>query len=84
MRIPRIYLPDADQGGTQLALPEGAFGHLVRVLRMNDGAELEIFNGRGQRFSAQLTNVGKRSAAVSCSKRCRRRRNHHCTRISVW
>ena len=64
MRIPRIYLPDADQGGTQLALPEGAFGHLVRVLRMNDGAELEIFNGRGQRFSAQLTNVGKRSAAV--------------------
>lgn len=64
MRIPRIYLPDAEQSGTQLALPDGAFGHLVRVLRMNDGAELEVFNGRGQRFRAELTSVGKREAAV--------------------
>lgn len=64
MRIPRIYLSDAEQSGTQLALPDGAFGHLVRVLRMNDGAELEVFNGRGQRFRAELASVGKREAAV--------------------
>jgi len=64
MRIPRIYLPDANQGGTELALPDGAFGHLVRVLRMNDGALLEVFNGRGQRFRAELASVGKRDAAV--------------------
>ncbi|MFG1495623.1 16S rRNA (uracil(1498)-N(3))-methyltransferase [Saccharospirillum sp. HFRX-1] len=64
MRIPRIYLPDANQGGTELALPDSAFGHLVRVLRMNNGALLEVFNGRGQRFSAELASVGKRDAAV--------------------
>lgn len=64
MRIPRIYLPDAEPGGTHLTLPDGAFGHLVRVLRLGDGAALEIFNGRGQRFSAQLINVGKKNADV--------------------
>lgn len=64
MRIPRIYLPEADTSGLQLALPDGAFGHLVRVLRMNDGAALEVFNGRGRRFSAELVSVGKRDASV--------------------
>lgn len=64
MRIPRIYLADADHGVTRLNLPEGAFGHLVRVLRLGDGADLEVFNGRGQRFSARLQAVGKRSAEV--------------------
>lgn len=64
MRISRIYLPDAEAADTQLTLPDGAFAHLVRVLRLGDGAPLEVFNGRGQRFSAQLSNVSKRNADI--------------------
>lgn len=69
MRISRIYLPGADAPGTQLPLPEGAHGHLVRVLRLGDGAPVEVFNGHGERFAAQLTEVSKRSASVSLERR---------------
>lgn len=69
MRISRIYLPGADAPGTLLALPEGAHGHLVRVLRLGDGAPVEVFNGRGERFAAQLTGVTKRKASVSLDAR---------------
>jgi 16S rRNA (uracil1498-N3)-methyltransferase len=65
MRISRIYLPNANKPGSQLALPEGAHAHLVRVLRLGDGAPVEVFNGRGERFSAQLANVSKRSASLT-------------------
>ena len=64
MRVPRIHLPDAEATGQRLALPEGAFGHLVRVLRLGEGAPIEAFNGRGQRFAAELADVGKRRADV--------------------
>lgn len=64
MREPRIYLPDAMNAGQTLALPEGAFQHLVRVLRLGEGAALEIFNGQGARFGGRLTAVSKRNAAV--------------------
>ena len=64
MRISRIYLPDANGPGTQLPLPEGAHGHLVRVLRLGDGAPVEVFNGRGERYAATLADVSKRSASV--------------------
>ena len=64
MRIPRIYLPDAESGGQALPLPEGPFQHLVRVLRMGEGSTIEAFNGRGGRFAAHLMDVGKRQASV--------------------
>jgi len=64
MRVPRIHLPEAEASGQRLALPDGAFQHLVRVLRLGKGAPIEIFNGRGQRFVAELTDVGKRRADI--------------------
>jgi 16S rRNA (uracil1498-N3)-methyltransferase len=64
MRIPRIHVSGADQPGRQLALPDGAHAHLVRVLRLGNGAPVEVFNGRGARFAARLDEVSKRSAAL--------------------
>lgn len=64
MRIPRIYVADAESCPGTLPLPEGAFAHLVRVLRMGSGDRLEAFNGRGQRFSARLAEVNKRAASI--------------------
>lgn len=62
MRVPRLFMPDAEAPGQSLTLPEGAFQHLVRVLRLPSGAAIEAFNGRGERFAAELTDVGKRRA----------------------
>lgn len=69
MRISRIYLSAATGPGTLLPLPERAHGHLVRVLRLGDGAPVEVFNGRGDRFAARLTGVSKRHASVSLDQR---------------
>ncbi|MHA7879681.1 MAG: 16S rRNA (uracil(1498)-N(3))-methyltransferase [Saccharospirillum sp.] len=64
MRTIRIYLPEAQHPGQVTALPEGAFGHLVRVLRLSEGDAFETFNGRGQRFCAELVEVGKKQASA--------------------
>ncbi|GGX49972.1 16S rRNA (uracil(1498)-N(3))-methyltransferase [Saccharospirillum salsuginis] len=68
MRVPRIHLPDAEAPGQRLALPESAFGHLVRVLRLGEGAPIEAFNGRGKRFVAVLADVGKRRADIQLTE----------------
>lgn len=64
MRINRIYLPEAQHNGQITPLPESAFGHLVRVLRQREGDGFEVFNGKGLRFKAELTGVGKKQASA--------------------
>lgn len=65
MRTIRALLPEATTAGQTIELPSAVFQHLVKVLRLPAGTELQIFNGIGQRFSAQLTEVGKKSAHVA-------------------
>jgi 16S rRNA (uracil1498-N3)-methyltransferase len=60
MRTFRAYLPvdciDFSED-YQLSLQEGH--HLAKVLRLQAGDLVEIFNGKGQRYEAKLINVGK-------------------------
>lgn len=62
MRIPRIYLPQALTVGATVALDAAAFNHAVRVLRLQSGAALILFNGAGHACAALLEAVGKREA----------------------
>ncbi len=64
MRTIRAFLESATAENQILDLPASVFQHLVKVLRLGDGAPLEIFNGHGQRFAAELYNVGKKQAQV--------------------
>jgi 16S rRNA (uracil1498-N3)-methyltransferase len=64
MRTIRALLPEATASGQTIELPPAVFQHLVKVLRLSAGADLQLFNGIGQRFSAQLIDVGKKSANV--------------------
>ncbi|TXR54767.1 16S rRNA (uracil(1498)-N(3))-methyltransferase [Reinekea thalattae] len=64
MRTIRAYLAEATLAGQQLELPASVFQHLIKVLRLNNGHPLEVFNGQGKRFAAELVEVGKRSANV--------------------
>lgn len=51
----RLYLPGAVSGSRQL---EGAqFHKLVRVLRLAPGATVQVFDGRGARFTATLEAI---------------------------
>ncbi len=64
MRIPRIYLPASLDSDHLIELDERAFQHTVRVLRMKAGAELQVFDGKGNEFSACLETVSKREASI--------------------
>lgn len=65
MRTIRALLPKATKAGQTLVLPDSVFQHLIKVLRLSNGAELQLFNGQGQRFSGQLIEVSKKSAQVT-------------------
>ncbi len=64
MRIPRIYLGvDLPDRGT-VNLPESSSHYLVKVLRMDAGRSLLVFNGTGAEYSATLQTANKRCATI--------------------
>lgn len=62
MRNPRIYLDTPLSAGETVKLSDDALGHIVRVLRLPEGAELTLFNGDGSNYFAQLCQVSKKAA----------------------
>ena len=54
MRLTRIHVPGDLAANSEIALPAQAAEHLTRVLRLEAGAALVVFNGRGGEYSAVL------------------------------
>lgn len=54
MRVTRIHVPAPLEAGREIALPAQAGEHLTRVLRLEPGAALTLFNGAGGEYSATL------------------------------
>ncbi|MED5523480.1 MAG: 16S rRNA (uracil(1498)-N(3))-methyltransferase [Pseudomonadota bacterium] len=65
MRNPRIYEPQPLSQGQTLALSEDGANHVGRVLRMQPGQELRLFNGDGNDYHAIITEAGKRQVQVT-------------------
>ncbi|MFI2812225.1 MULTISPECIES: 16S rRNA (uracil(1498)-N(3))-methyltransferase [Microbulbifer] len=61
MRVPRIYSHEPLAGRTEIELDEGASRHLVKVLRLQAGRPLVLFDGHGGEYSAELAEAGKRA-----------------------
>lgn len=64
MRIPRIYHPTSLQGITFCELSEDAANHVGRVLRMQVGEQLELFDGSNHTYAATITQVSKKAVTV--------------------
>ncbi|HET8942863.1 MAG TPA: 16S rRNA (uracil(1498)-N(3))-methyltransferase [Rudaea sp.] len=64
MRIPRIYVDTPLQSGLTVTLPEQAGEHVARVLRLDRGSVVVVFNGDGREYDAQLTSVAKRAVTA--------------------
>jgi len=65
MRVPRVYL-DADiQSGQLLSLPGRQSNYLCKVLRMQSGRELWLFNGRGGAWLCRIDEADAKRAVVS-------------------
>lgn len=60
MRIPRIYHPEPLNGLSRCILSEDATNHVGRVLRMNEGEAIILFDGSNHIFNATLEAVGKK------------------------
>lgn len=61
---PRFYVPGLDATAARVSLPDDEAEHLVRVLRLATGAEVEVFDGRGGLWRAEVIESGKRSASI--------------------
>lgn len=63
MRIPRIFSRQPLATQQEVELDESASRHLVKVLRLDTGHPLTLFDGCGGEYSAELIGTGKRALA---------------------
>jgi len=64
MRIPRIFTHQALIPNSTLALAEPQSHYLSKVLRMQAGRELILFNGEGGEYSAEISAIHKKHVDV--------------------
>lgn len=63
MRIPRIYQQSHFSVLETVTLSDDAFSHIVRVLRLKEGDNITLFNGKESfQYIATLCNVTKKTA----------------------
>ncbi len=66
---PRFHVPGVNATADRVELPEDEAEHLVRVLRLGVGDEVDAFDGRGGLWRAEIVQVGKKSAAIRAIER---------------
>ncbi len=64
MRLTRVFVDDPLAPGELLSLPPGPAQHLTRVLRLDAGDALTIFNGRGGEYAAGIETVRRGQVSV--------------------
>jgi len=65
MRIPRIFTHQALVSNSTLSLAEPQSHYASKVLRMQAGRELVLFNGEGGEYSAEISVVHKKHVDVT-------------------
>ena len=56
--LPRFHVPDGLAPGATVELPAEAAHHAMRVLRLNEGDPVTLFDGRGGEWFARLVRSG--------------------------
>lgn len=69
MRIPRIYTVQTLGEGADFQLEAGPAAHIARVLRMDEGDPLVLFDGRGGEYTATVMQLGRHSVTVRTQAR---------------
>jgi 16S rRNA (uracil1498-N3)-methyltransferase len=64
MRIPRVFSQQALTLDHVITLNDSAAHYLGKVLRMEAGRSIVLFNGEGGEFSGQISEVSKKSVKV--------------------
>ena len=61
----RIFHPQTLSANSTTQLTDSAAGHVSRVLRMNTGDTLHLFDGNGGYFEAIIAEISKKSVSVN-------------------
>ncbi|UXI01711.1 16S rRNA (uracil(1498)-N(3))-methyltransferase [Photobacterium sp. TY1-4] len=69
MRIPRIFHPEPLPAQGNVLLSDDAANHVGRVMRMQTGQELVLFDGSDAEFPAVITLASKKSVEVEIQGR---------------
>ena len=69
MRIPRIHVDHDLRPGREVLLPDQAGEHVARVLRLERGAPLILFNGDGYEFDAALASLAKHAVTAEVGQK---------------
>ena len=68
MAITRLFCPISLAHRAQANLPSGAAHHAIRVLRLQRGDEVRLFNGEGGEYEASIHRVEKDSVTVDIGR----------------
>ena len=62
--VPRFYLDAPLRAGGVSMLPEASAHHAVHVLRLREGDEVTLFNGRGGEFAARIASMQRLKISI--------------------
>ncbi|MFG0263577.1 MAG: RsmE family RNA methyltransferase [Rhodopirellula sp. JB055] len=62
----RYYVPDLQAQAPIVQLPDEEASHAARVMRVQPGDEVELFDGIGHQSAAEVMSVSKRECVVRC------------------
>ena len=65
MALPFFYKEDLITSSTDVILDEATSKHIVQVLRMQNGEPLQLTNGKGILFTAEITDNDRKKCIVS-------------------
>jgi 16S rRNA (uracil1498-N3)-methyltransferase len=68
---PRLFIDAPLAEGATLTLAPEQANYLINVLRLRDGAQILVFNGRDGEFSTSLTQPSRKSASLAVGARLR-------------
>lgn len=65
MALPFFYKEDIDLKTTEVVLDEDTSKHMVQVLRMQNGEQLQLTNGKGNLFTAEIKDNNRKKCTVT-------------------
>jgi 16S rRNA (uracil1498-N3)-methyltransferase len=69
--LPRLHVRDALSQGARVELDSGQANYLGNVLRLGQGAQLLLFDGRSGEWLARIAQTGRKSMTLAVERRTR-------------
>ena len=83
MALPFFYKEDLDSLAAAVLLDEDTSKHIVQVLRMQNKAQLQLTNGRGDLFTAEITDSNRKKCVVRILKIDHLKRSTNNTTLAI-